>query len=154
MAQLTTGSSILNNLALAYAMDGHAEKAEPMLREAALSANADPKVSHNLALVLGLQGKTEDAKSVVLKTGATEESTEDAATIKQMVGAGETRPQAQAIATGSTNREAKPAKAAAKSKSKPAPQAQAEDPAIAVQRLADGFAATPPDAPVQLTPKR
>jgi Flp pilus assembly protein TadD len=56
--------SLLNNLALAYAMEGSAEKAEPLLKRAAAAADRDPRVAQNLALVLGLQGKYDEAKLV------------------------------------------------------------------------------------------
>jgi Flp pilus assembly protein TadD len=57
-------SSVLNNLALAYAMEGGAEKAEPLLKRAAAAGNRDPRVTQNLSLVLGLQGKYDEAKLV------------------------------------------------------------------------------------------
>ncbi len=145
--------SVLNNLALAYAMDGHAEKAEPLLRQATQSADADPKVGQNLSLVLGLQGKVEDAKRVIVKNAPADEVNDDAALVRQMVGAPAT-PMTTTISTASTS-PAK-AKAAAKpTKSKPAAAIVAanEDPAVLVQRLADGYTSTPPDAPVQLTPR-
>lgn len=56
--------AILNNLALAYAMDGKADRAEPILRQAMASGYDDPRVRQNLALVLGLQGKFGEAKQV------------------------------------------------------------------------------------------
>ena len=147
--------SVLNNLALAYAMDGHAEKAEPMLRKAVQNNSADPKVSQNLALVLGLQGKSEDAKSVIVKNAPADEVSEDATLVKRMVGATDMPAKAMTISTGSTNatksKTASKSANQAKSKSVNAP---AEDPAILVQRLADGYAATPADAPVQLMPKQ
>jgi Flp pilus assembly protein TadD len=56
-------ASILNNLALAHAMLGEADKAEPLLkRAAAAGGNNEARVSQNLALVLGLQGKYDEAK--------------------------------------------------------------------------------------------
>jgi Flp pilus assembly protein TadD len=55
-------SSILNNLAMAYAMDGKADAAEPLLKQAAAAGSNDPRVRQNLALVLGLQGKYDEAK--------------------------------------------------------------------------------------------
>ena len=56
--------AILNNLALAYALDGKAHRAEPMLRQAMATGYDDPKVRQNLALVLGLQGKFDEAKQI------------------------------------------------------------------------------------------
>ncbi|HJU32432.1 MAG TPA: tetratricopeptide repeat protein [Hyphomicrobiaceae bacterium] len=54
--------SILNNLALAHAMLGEPEKAEPLLKQAAALGDHNQRVSQNLALVLGLQGKYDEAK--------------------------------------------------------------------------------------------
>lgn len=55
-------ASILSNLALAHAMEGHPEKAEPLLKQAAAAGGNDARVAQNLALVLGLQGKYDEAK--------------------------------------------------------------------------------------------
>lgn len=55
-------ASILNNLALAHAMEGHPEKAEPLLRQASAAGGNEARVAQNLALVLGLQGKYDEAK--------------------------------------------------------------------------------------------
>jgi Flp pilus assembly protein TadD len=60
-------ASVLNNLALAYAMEGSPEKAEPLLKRAAATGDHDPRVSQNLALVLGLQGKYDEAKIVAAR---------------------------------------------------------------------------------------
>ena len=56
--------SLLNNLALAHAMSGDPKKAEELLRQAAQSGSRSPKVNQNLALVLGLQGRYDEAKQV------------------------------------------------------------------------------------------
>ncbi|HRY06848.1 MAG TPA: hypothetical protein P5114_06985 [Hyphomicrobiaceae bacterium] len=55
--------SVVNNLAMAYALDGRAADGERLLREAAASGNSE-KVQKNLALVLSLQGKYDEAKVV------------------------------------------------------------------------------------------
>jgi len=55
-------ASILNNLALAYAMTGEPDKAEPLLKRAEAAGGHNGRVSQNLALVLGLQGKYDEAK--------------------------------------------------------------------------------------------
>jgi Flp pilus assembly protein TadD len=55
-------ASILNNLALAHAMEGHPDKAEPLLKRAAAAGGHEARVGQNLALVLGLQGKYDEAK--------------------------------------------------------------------------------------------
>jgi len=55
--------SVLSNLALSLALDGKAEEAETLLRKARLSREAAPKVAQNLALVLGLRDRFDEAKS-------------------------------------------------------------------------------------------
>jgi Flp pilus assembly protein TadD len=55
-------ASILNNLALAHAMTGDAAKAEELLKRAAAGGNQDGRITQNLAMVLGLQGKYAEAK--------------------------------------------------------------------------------------------
>ncbi len=57
-------TSILNNLALANAMSGDAKKAEEILRNVADKGDNSPKVKQNLALVLGLQGKYDEATTL------------------------------------------------------------------------------------------
>lgn len=154
LALAPTQPSLLNNLALAYAMDGQADKAEPLLRQAAQDNTADPKVARNLSLVLGLQGKSDEAKSVLVRAAPVADANEDVALVKQMVGATASA-QAAPIATGSTQTsKAKPKTTpAAKSKTE-AKAPAAEDASVLVQRLADGYAATPADAPVQLGARR
>lgn len=56
--------SVLNNLALAHTMSGNAAKGEELLRQAAGTQGASPKVRENLALVLGVSGKYEESKQV------------------------------------------------------------------------------------------
>ena len=55
--------SVLNNLALAHTMAGDAEQGERLLREAQ-SGGGDARVRQNLALVLGLQGKYDEATQI------------------------------------------------------------------------------------------
>jgi Flp pilus assembly protein TadD len=55
---------VINNLALAYALDGKADQAEALLRKAVASGHEDKRVRQNLALVLGLQGKFDEARQV------------------------------------------------------------------------------------------
>ncbi len=55
--------SVLNNLALAYTLEGKPEQAEPLLKQAMSAGGAhESRVSQNLALVRGLQGRTDEAK--------------------------------------------------------------------------------------------
>jgi Flp pilus assembly protein TadD len=56
--------SVLNNLALAYTMSGEAAKGEEILRRAVVADGARGEVRQNLALVLGIRGKYDEAKAV------------------------------------------------------------------------------------------
>lgn len=56
--------SVINNLALSYALDGKPNKAEELLRKAVDGGHDDKRVRQNLALVLGLQGKFDEARKV------------------------------------------------------------------------------------------
>lgn len=53
--------SLLNNLAMAYAMDGQAGRGEELLRRAAANGPHDARVQKNLELVMDLQGKGAEA---------------------------------------------------------------------------------------------
>lgn len=56
--------AVLTNLGLSHAMSGDLPAAETALRRAAARPEADKRVRQNLALVLGLAGKTQEALSV------------------------------------------------------------------------------------------
>ncbi len=57
--------SVLNNLAMAHAMGGDPKQAEELLRRASATPTVDSaRMKQNLALVLGLQGRYDEAKSV------------------------------------------------------------------------------------------
>lgn len=77
--------SVMNNLALAYAMNGEAAQAEEVLRRATASGGASAKVRQNLALVLGLQGKYDEATKVGSEVNAPAMATANTDIIKQMV---------------------------------------------------------------------
>lgn len=77
--------SVINNLALAYALDGDAAKAEQLLRKAvAEGADAD-KVRQNLALVLGLQGKFEESQQVAAADLSSEKAKANTEYLQKMV---------------------------------------------------------------------
>ncbi len=56
---------MLNNLALAYALDGRPGDAEALLKDAATKGGDITRIRQNLALVLGVQGKFDEAKQAV-----------------------------------------------------------------------------------------
>jgi Flp pilus assembly protein TadD len=74
--------SVLNNLAMAHAANGDPVKAEEILRQAVGRSN-DPKIKQNLALVLGLQGKHDEAG--VTRVAVAPTTSADTDYIKRMV---------------------------------------------------------------------
>lgn len=58
--------SVMNNLGMSYALEGNLKQAEATLRQAdALPrSKSEPRIRQNLALVVGLQGRFEEASSL------------------------------------------------------------------------------------------
>jgi Flp pilus assembly protein TadD len=58
--------TVLNNLGMSYALQGDLPKAEETLRQASKSAKGsqDTRLRQNLALVVGLQGRFEEARTI------------------------------------------------------------------------------------------
>lgn len=56
--------SVLNNLALSYALDGNHDQAETLLRRASNDTKSKTKTKQNLALILGLNGNVKEAQKV------------------------------------------------------------------------------------------
>lgn len=57
-------SRVLCNLGLSWALEGDPARAEETLREALALPNPDPRVRQNLVLVLGVQGKFQEAEAM------------------------------------------------------------------------------------------
>jgi Flp pilus assembly protein TadD len=76
--------SVLSNLALAQAMNGQPGKAESLLRQAASTDGNSPRIRQNLALVLGLQGKYDEAKLVAARDMPMMNATENAEFLQQV----------------------------------------------------------------------
>lgn len=79
--------SILNNLALSYALDGKHEEAERILRQAS-SRTRDPQAAQNLALILGLKGKTNEAKAIAESTLPPDKAKSNVAYFEKIAGGG------------------------------------------------------------------
>jgi Flp pilus assembly protein TadD len=77
--------SVINNLALSYALDGKPDKAEDLLRKAAASGHDDKRVRQNLALVLGLQGKFDEARQVAAVDMTEQEAKSSMAYLRNML---------------------------------------------------------------------
>jgi Flp pilus assembly protein TadD len=56
--------SVLSNLGMSYVLEGDLKTAETYLRSAAGQPGADSRVRQNLALVVGLQGRFEEAEKI------------------------------------------------------------------------------------------
>jgi Flp pilus assembly protein TadD len=94
--------SVLNNLALAYTMSGEPARAEGLLRTAAAAEGANAKVRQNLALVLGLQGKYDEATKVASTDLAQESARANADLLRKIVKAEPKAMPAETVETSPT----------------------------------------------------
>ncbi len=116
--------SILSNLGLSYALAKDLPQAEATLRRAIDRPGADRRVRQNLALVIGLQGRFEEAAKIAAADLPTEEATANVAYLRQMLDQPDTW---KSLARGGGG-EAAPARAtkATAARRPPKPQAQAQ----------------------------
>ena len=77
--------SVVNNMAMAYAMSGDPKKAEDLLRSVASDDAGSSKVRQNLALVLGLQGKHDEAKMMASKDLPADSATQNSEYMRRLV---------------------------------------------------------------------
>jgi Flp pilus assembly protein TadD len=77
--------SVLSNLGLSYALAKNLPKAEATLRRAAAQRGAEPKVRQNLALVVGLQGRFQDAETIARGDLSPTEAAASVAYLHQML---------------------------------------------------------------------
>jgi Flp pilus assembly protein TadD len=78
-------ASVLSNLGLSYALAKDLPSAEATLRRAAEQRGAEPKVRHNLALVVGLQGRFEEAETIARGVLSPGEAAANVAYLRQML---------------------------------------------------------------------
>jgi Flp pilus assembly protein TadD len=66
LAQQPNELSVVNNMGMSYALQGNLKQAETTLQQALLlpNSNSQPRIRQNLALVVGLQGRFEDARKI------------------------------------------------------------------------------------------
>lgn len=59
-------AAVLNNLGMSYALEGDLNQAEKTLREASITpaGKSEPRLRQNLALVVGLQGRFDEARQI------------------------------------------------------------------------------------------
>jgi Flp pilus assembly protein TadD len=77
--------SVLNNLGLSYALDKRLREAEQTLRQAAAQPSADDRVRANLALVLSLEGKFDEAERVAQHDVTRETAAANVAAVRNMI---------------------------------------------------------------------
>jgi Flp pilus assembly protein TadD len=77
--------TVLSNLGLSYALSKRLSDAEQALRQADAHPNADSRVRQNLALVLGLQGKFQEAEAALRRDLPPTEASAALSTIRRMV---------------------------------------------------------------------
>jgi Flp pilus assembly protein TadD len=77
--------SVLSNLGLSYALSKDLVKAESTLRRAVDRPGANPRVRQNLALVVGLQGRFDEAEKIVRADLPSEEAAANVAYLRKML---------------------------------------------------------------------
>jgi Flp pilus assembly protein TadD len=77
--------SILSNLGLSYALSKDLANAETTLKRAADRPNTEPRVRQNLVLVLGLQGKFQEAERIAADDLPPEEARANIAYMREMM---------------------------------------------------------------------
>lgn len=77
--------SVLSNLGLSYALSKNLKEAEVTLQQAAAQRGADPKVRQNLALVVGLQGRFQEAETIAKGDLSPAEAAANVAYLRQML---------------------------------------------------------------------
>jgi Flp pilus assembly protein TadD len=77
--------SVLSNLGLSYALSKDLVRAESTLRKASVQSRVDPRVRQNLALVVGLQGRFQEAETIARADLPTEAAAANVAYLRQML---------------------------------------------------------------------
>jgi Flp pilus assembly protein TadD len=77
--------AVLSNLGLSYALAKDLPKAESTLRRAAARPGADRRVRQNLALVVGLQGRFEEAEQIARSELPPEEAAANVSYLRDML---------------------------------------------------------------------
>ena len=91
--------SVLSNLGLSYALSKDLVHAEESLRRAAALPGADARVHQNLALVVGLQGRFEEAERMTQTDLPAEQAADNANYLRHMLVREATRPAAKVAAS-------------------------------------------------------
>src|SRR3954463_10753483 len=76
--------SVLSNLGLSYALSKDLKRAEETLRRAAAKGSIDKRVRQNLALVVGLQGRFQEAETIARSDLPSTEAAANVAYLRQL----------------------------------------------------------------------
>jgi Flp pilus assembly protein TadD len=77
--------TILSNLGMSYLLTGNLAEAETTLRQAAELPGADSRIRQNLALVVGLQGRFDEAEKIASAELSPEQAAANVAYLKAML---------------------------------------------------------------------
>ena len=79
--------TVLNNLGMSYALEGNLKQAETVLRQADAMprSKSEPRIRQNLALVVGLQGRFDEASKLAREDLPPEQVEENMAYLKKML---------------------------------------------------------------------
>lgn len=77
--------SILSNLGMSYVLEGDLRTAETYMRSAAEQPGADSRVRQNLALVVGLQGRFDEAEKIAGQELSPDQAQANIAYLRQML---------------------------------------------------------------------
>lgn len=77
--------AVLSNLGFSYALARRLPEAESALRQAAQNPKADARVRQNLVLVLGLQGKFDEAEAMARRDISPEDAAQNVAYLRKLV---------------------------------------------------------------------
>jgi Flp pilus assembly protein TadD len=77
--------SVLSNLGMSYVLDGDLKTAETYLRDASQQPGADSRVRQNLALVVGLQGRFDEAEQIATRELSQQQAQANMAYLRSMM---------------------------------------------------------------------
>ena len=77
--------SVLSNLGMSYVLDGDLRTAETYMRSASGQPNADSRVRQNLALIVGLQGRFDEAEKIASQELSPEQAQANVAYLRSML---------------------------------------------------------------------
>jgi Flp pilus assembly protein TadD len=87
LASSPANASILNNMGMSYALEGDLPKAEGILRQATAAPGAAklPRLTQNLSLVVGLQGRFDEAREIASRNLPPQQVEENMAYLQKML---------------------------------------------------------------------